>query len=115
MCAKLKENLSREQFEYTIRAAINGRFIAKETVKPYRKDVTAKVVSTDLVTYQAVSESFIGGDIILVLVDLQPLPSFATNTSCCYLELPTQVYKYWLETQNIGWLLLVGAWQVCQC
>ncbi|KAF6020357.1 GUF1 [Bugula neritina] len=45
LCLKLKEHLSRQQFEYTIRAAINQRFIAKETVKAYRKDVTARVKS----------------------------------------------------------------------
>ena len=45
LCVKLKENLSREQFEYPIRAAVNSRIIAKEVVKAYRKDVTAKVVS----------------------------------------------------------------------
>ena len=47
LCLKLKDNLSREQFEYPIRASVNNRIIARETVKAYRKDVTAKVVSAD--------------------------------------------------------------------
>lgn len=46
ICLRLKENLSREQFEYPIRAQINKRVVARETVKAYRKDVTAKVVSS---------------------------------------------------------------------
>ncbi|XP_067950104.1 translation factor GUF1, mitochondrial-like [Watersipora subatra] len=45
LCLKLKDNLSREQFEYPIRASVNNRIIARETVKAYRKDVTAKVKS----------------------------------------------------------------------
>ena len=45
LCLKLKENLSREQFEYPIRATVNNRVIAKAVVKAYRKDVTARVVS----------------------------------------------------------------------
>ena len=44
ICLRLKDNLSREQFEYPIRAQVNSRVVAKETVKAYRKDVTARVV-----------------------------------------------------------------------
>lgn len=46
ICLKLKDHLSREQFEYRIRAQIGSRIIARETVKGYRKDVTQKVVRT---------------------------------------------------------------------
>lgn len=46
LCIKLKEVLPREQFEYAIRAMINSRCIARENQKAYRKDATAKVVST---------------------------------------------------------------------
>jgi hypothetical protein len=34
-------------FQIAIQAAVGGKIVARETVKAYRKDVTAKLVSTD--------------------------------------------------------------------
>lgn len=46
--AKFKEHVDRQMFEVVIQAAVGNKIIARESIKPFRKDVLAKLHASDV-------------------------------------------------------------------
>lgn len=45
---KFKEHVDRQMFEVVIQATVGNKIIARETLKPFRKDVLAKLHAADV-------------------------------------------------------------------
>ena len=48
MCAKLLEIIPRQQFLIAVQACVGCKVLARENIKPYRKDVSAKLVKIQI-------------------------------------------------------------------
>jgi GTP-binding protein LepA len=48
ICNKLKEEIPRQMFKIIIQSTIGGNIIARSTINPFRKDVTAKCYGGDI-------------------------------------------------------------------
>ena len=46
--SKFKEHVDRQMFEVVIQAAVGNKVVARETIKPFRKDVLAKLHASDV-------------------------------------------------------------------